>query len=163
MWAAVETPGGWEHIYTSPLVRCSAFAQALAARLDVPCQRDERLAEVDYGGWEGMSPDELKQADKEILLRFYRDPARYRAADAEPLERFRNRVMEVIDEIRVRHQGQRVLVVTHAGVVRAVITHLLDAPVTSLYRITVPNASLARVRCNAERPPTLVFHGRQSL
>jgi broad specificity phosphatase PhoE len=71
--------------------------------------------------------------------------------------------VDAFEEIRARHDGHQVLVVAHAGVVRAVITHLLEAPVTALYRVTVPNASLARVRCSAGRPPRLVFHGRQCL
>jgi alpha-ribazole phosphatase/probable phosphoglycerate mutase len=163
MWAAVEVPGPWENIISSPLLRCSAFGRALAERMGLPYAEDPRLREVGYGAWEGKSGIDLKREDPQVLVRFYRDPAGSRPPDAEPLMAFQQRVSEAFDEIQQRFQGRHVLVITHAGVIRAMIAHVVAAPVDSLYRISVPNASLARVRSNVERPPTLVFHGRPSL
>lgn len=163
MWDAVKSPADWELILSSPLVRCSDFAHTLADKLELDCIEDERLTEVSYGGWEGMSGEDLKKADPDVLARFYHNPSIHRPDDAERLEDFQARVSDVFEDIRETYRDRQVLVVTHAGVIRAVIAHVVSAPVDSLYRITVPTASLARVRCNAERPPTLVFHGRQHL
>ena len=163
MWAAVEVAAPWEQIISSPLSRCKTFAQALAERLALPYQEDRRLMEVGYGGWEGRSGADLKRDDPDVLARFYHDPVHSRPADAEPLDSFSRRVGEAFDDILRRYLGHHVLVITHAGVIRAVIARVMDAPLSSLYRISVPNASLARVRSNAERPPTLVFHARPCL
>jgi alpha-ribazole phosphatase len=163
MWSAVKVPAPWERIISSPLTRCSAFAQALAEKLGIPFREDERLKEVGFGEWEGRSGSELKREDPQILARFYRDPVRHRPEGAEPLDAFQSRVWEVFEEIRADQQGRHVLVVTHAGVIRAVITHVIQAPLSGMYRISVPTASLARVLSNTERPSTLMFHGRRSL
>ncbi len=163
MWSAVKVRAPWEHIVSSPLTRCSAFAQALSEKLGIPFREDGRLKEVGFGDWEGRSGSELKRNDPQILARFYRDPVRYRPEGAEPLDVFHSRVREVFEEIRADQQGCHVLVVTHAGVIRAVIAHVVQAPLSGMYRISVPTASLARVLSNAERPPTLMFHGRRSL
>lgn len=163
MWSAVETATPWEYIVSSPLVRCSAFARSLAKKLRIPLREDERLKEVGFGAWEGRSGSELKRDDPRILARFYRDPVHHRPSGAEPLEAFHSRVREVFEEIRSDQQGRHVLVVTHAGVIRAIITHVLQAPLSGMYRISIPTASLARVLSNSERPPTLMFHGRRNL
>ena len=163
MWSAVEQPGPWEEIVCSPLVRCSAFAHALAERLQIPCREDERLQEVGFGVWEGHSGNELKRDDPQLLSRFYHDPVGQRPEGAEPLEEFHGRVRDAFEEIRTECRGRHVLVVTHAGVIRAVIAHVIQAPLSGMYRISVPTASLARVLSNTERPATLMFHGRQTL
>jgi alpha-ribazole phosphatase/probable phosphoglycerate mutase len=163
MWSAVEVAAPWERIISSPLVRCSAFAQALAEKMGIPFRKDGRLKEVGFGDWEGHSGSELKRDDPQILARFYRDPVRHRPEGAETLEAFQSRVREVFEEIRAEQQGRHVLVVTHAGVIRGGIAHVVQAPLSGMYRISVPTASLARVLSNTERPPTLMFHGRRSL
>lgn len=163
MWSAVENPGSWERIISSPLARCSAFAQTLAEKLDIPYHEDERLMEVGFGDWEGLTGDQLRLRDPQILARFYRDPVQQRPEGAERLEDFQSRVSAVFEDIYSIHEGRRVLLVTHAGVIRAVIAHVVQAPVSALYRISIPTASLARVSSNAERPPTLAFFGRRSL
>ncbi len=163
MWSAVEVPAPWVQIVSSPLIRCSAFARSLAKNLKIPFLEDERLKEVGFGAWEGRSGSELKRDDRQILARFYRDPMCHRPEGAEPLDAFHSRVREVFEAIRTDQQGRHVLIVTHAGVIRAVIAHVVQAPLSGMYRISVPTASLARVLSNTERPPTLMFHGRWSL
>ncbi len=44
------------------------------------------------------------------------------------------------------HPGQRILVVGHAGVIRAVIGHVLRAEPSRWYRIRVDNAGVTRIR-----------------
>ena len=163
MWSAVRNPAPWEEIVCSPLTRCSAFARALAEKLEIPVREDARLKEVRFGAWEGHSGSQLKQADPQVLSRFYHDPVGQRPEGAEPLEQFHGRVREAFEEILAEYQGRHILVVTHAGVIRAVITHVIQAPLGGMYRISVPTASLARVVSNSERPPTMMFYGRQTL
>jgi alpha-ribazole phosphatase/probable phosphoglycerate mutase len=52
-----------------------------------------------------------------------------------------------------------VLVVAHAGVIRAVLAHVLNAPLEAMYRISVATATIVRIRADDERPPTLVLQG----
>jgi broad specificity phosphatase PhoE len=51
------------------------------------------------------------------------------------------------------------LIVTHAGVMRAIITHVLGAPLHAMYRIQVANAARVRIGLEEERPATVVFSG----
>ncbi|HEY9199884.1 MAG TPA: alpha-ribazole phosphatase [Gammaproteobacteria bacterium] len=151
----------WRRIVSSPLSRCHAFAEQLAERHGLPLAVDARLMEIGFGAWEGRTAEQLRAEDPEQIRRFYHDPVNARPAGAEPLEVFRARVIAAFDELAQRHAGEHLLLVTHAGVMRTVVAHVLNAPLEAIYRIEVDYAALTRVRLDAERPPTLIAHARR--
>ena len=88
---------------------------------------------------------------------------RNRPSGAEPLDEFSARVNAAIGDIMRNHQGEHTLVVTHAGVIRAALTHVLQAPLGAMYRMSVATASISRILSDGERPPTVLFQGRTRL
>lgn len=163
MWRAASAETPWQIIISSPLSRCCEFAQQLGARLSLSVTIDERLMEVGFGAWEGQSAEMLQARDEDILKRFYQDPINNRPADAEPLDSFSRRVDEALQAAIRTHQGRHILIVTHAGVIRSALTTTLGAPLASMYRLSIPTASLSRIRIDKQRPPTIVFMGRRQL
>mgnify|MGYP001814463585 FL=1 len=159
MWQAVEGGSGWQRIVTSPLLRCREFALQLGERLAVPVHDEARFREVGFGEWEGRTRSELEQAQPGQVERFYRDPVAHRPPGAEPLDAFVTRVGGAFTELLGRHEGETVLVVAHAGVIRAILAHVLDIPPASMYRIHVANAGISRVRTDRLRGFNLLLHG----
>lgn len=159
MWAAVGDAAPWQQIRTSPLARCQAFAAALAERHQLPLSVDARLMEIGFGAWEGQTAEQLRARDPDQLRRFYHDPVTQRPPGAEPLAAFQARVIEGFQQLAADFAGQRILVVCHAGVIRALLAHILDAPAAAIYRIDVGYAAMTQIRLCAERPPSLVRHG----
>lgn len=157
MWDAIGERAPWQQIVTSPLARCRAFAAALAERHGLPLAVDARLMEIGFGRWEGRTAEQLRAEDPEQLARFYHDPVNARPAGAEPLAAFQARVIAGFADLVRAYPQRNVLVVTHAGVMRAVVAHVLGAPPEALYRIDVAYAALTRIRFDGERPPTLVM------
>ncbi len=162
MWRTVGDCREWDHIVTSPLQRCSAFARELGRQRGIPVSVDPRLMEVRFGVWEGHTPDELRGCDPEVLVRFYHDPVRERPPGAEPLTDFFDRVTSGFGALLEQYLGRHLLVVCHAGVVRMIVAHILHIPLQSVYRIQVASAGATRLRLEQGMPPTLVFHGRAS-
>jgi alpha-ribazole phosphatase/probable phosphoglycerate mutase len=161
MWDAVGDFKGWEYIVTSPLVRCSAFADALGERLGIPVSQDERLQEIGFGEWEGRTPAEICEDDSQRLLRFKDDPVAHAPTGSEPLQAFYERVGAAWKEIVFDYQGHHVLVIGHAGVIRMALAHVLGLPFRNVYRININNAALSRIRveCSGEMMlPSLIFH-----
>ena len=158
MHAAVGESAPWTRIVSSPLVRCRAFAEALAGRHGLPLTLDERLREVGFGVWEGKSAAEIEQEAPGSLDRFKRDPVNARPAGAEPLADFHARVAAALDAILAQHQDQHVLLVGHAGVIRMAFAWALHVPLEHAYRIEVASAGLTRLRFVDGRA-SLVFHG----
>lgn len=159
MWDAVDGRPLWEQVVSSPLLRCHAFAEALCARHGLPLRAEPRFAEVGFGAWEGYSREELERQDPGQVDRFLRDPVSRRPAGAEPLDAFVARVRTGFEELLDRHAGQRVLVVAHAGVIRATLATVLDIPPATMYRIHVANAGITRLRTDRNRTFSLIAHG----
>lgn len=145
MSQAVGMHPPWSHIISSPLIRCRAFAETLAGKHGISIAIDARLREVGFGDWEGKTPDELKRERLHDYEAFYADPLNNRPSGAEPLEQFIARVTAAYTEIVSHHRGQHILLVTHAGVMRAIIAHILCAGPLGMYRIKVHNAGITRI------------------
>lgn len=158
MTSAVSGCRAWQQIVTSPMRRCRDFAVTLGKQLDIPIHDEVRFKEIGFGVWEGRTPDELRQSDPQLLARFYHDPVTHRPEEAEDSYVFVDRVITAWQELLTRHSGQHVLVVAHAGVIRAIIGHVLGMPVANMFRLQIDNAAISRVQFDEERPPALVFH-----
>ena len=159
---AVANHNTWQVIVSSPLIRCAAFAEELAKNHDIPLKIDDRIMEIRWGGWEGNTPEQLNQHDPLTVVRALRDPVNSRPADAESIGSFQQRVIMAWNEITTEHETKHVLMVAHAGIVRAIVTHILGTPVEHMFRIHVPNASVTRIQIDHhdDQPFTkLLFHG----
>lgn len=161
MREAVADHCPWQRIVSSPLSRCSAFAEELAGRHGLPLQLEPRLQEIGFGEWEGKSADELTAADPQCLWRFYRDPLNNTPPGAETLAAFRDRVIAAWDDLLRDHAGQHVLVVGHAGMMRMILRHVLEMPLAHVFRLQVDNACISRIQVDGEGAdalPRLLFH-----
>jgi broad specificity phosphatase PhoE len=101
-------------VYTSDLRRAAETAEIIVEGRDVPVVRERGLREVDVGSWSGLTRAEIEQ----------RFPGAERH-DGEPRERFRARVVGAVTAIAERHAGERVLIVSHGGALRAALDHAL--------------------------------------
>ena len=162
MWAAVNRLPQWQQVVSSPMIRCSHFARSLASKYNLPLKIDDRLKEVGFGDWEGRTRAEIQSTSPEAYEAFYRDPVRNRPPGAESLEDFFHRVSEAFDELLSNYAGQHLLVVGHAGVIRAVLAHVLHIPPVVAYRIKIDNAGVTRIR-KSGLGVNLEFHNRTSL
>ncbi len=162
MRSAVESGCPWTQIVSSPLIRCHAFARELNQQHHIPLRVDDRLKEVGFGDWEGFSHAEIQARDLSRHQAFYADPVSNRPPGAEPLDVFFTRISGALETIVADFVGQHVLVVAHAGVIRAIMAHVLDIPAVAVYRIQVINAGLSRVRYESGRFQ-LVFLNRKNV
>lgn len=152
MWQATGSDRPWRRIITSPLARCGAFADTLGEAMGIAPERDNRLMEVGYGHWSGKTPDELSAEAPEGFEAFRRDPWSNRPADAEPMGDFTKRVIEAYHDHRDAADGDPLLIVAHAGVIRTIIAHNLGMPLEHMYQLQLPYAGRARFRCRAGWP-----------
>jgi alpha-ribazole phosphatase/probable phosphoglycerate mutase len=161
MRAAVADHKPWDVIVSSPLSRCAAFAYELSQQRNIPLEIDERIMEIRWGDWEGSTPEQLNRNDPLTVARALRDPLNYRPAGAENIREFQQRVIVAWLEITKRHAQKHVLLVAHAGIVRAVVTYVLGTPIENMFRIHVANASITRIQIDhhSDQPfAKLLFH-----
>lgn len=155
--------GGWQQVVSSPMQRCLAFAEWFACERGLPLAVEHDLREVGFGAWEGVGRDELRTQRRDEYEAFYRDPVNNRPAGAEPLDTFAARVGEVFDRLAAGYRGSRVLVVAHAGVIRATLGHVTRSPAIHWYRAEVDNAGLTRFAADADGPRLIAHNWRPAL
>jgi alpha-ribazole phosphatase len=98
-------------VLVSPLARCRAVGEALARR-GWRVTVDARLREIDFGRWEGRRWGDIDRAE---FARWEDDFLHAAPGGGEPVGALLARVAEFVDE----HAGQRLIVVTHGGVISA--------------------------------------------
>ena len=146
MWQAISEPVSWDHIISSPMLRCREFAEAMAKKYNIPISIEQNLKEVGFGVWEGRRQSELEAENPEAFYGFYQDPVNRRPEGAEPLTEFVSRIAGVYEDALQRYAGKQILWVAHAGVIRAAITYIMGAEPSAMYRLSISNAAIARIR-----------------
>ena len=110
-------------LYSSPLQRCTALAtELLQLRPDLePLHIDARLAEMDFGVWEGSKWDAIPRSAFDAWMA---DFAHHRFGGRESTQGFINRVATFVQQLQAQGITQAVCV-CHAGTIRAL--HYLAA------------------------------------
>ena len=148
----------WDHIISSPLIRCLAFAQQTNTQEETPLTITDNWQEMHFGDWEGKTADQINQQD---LMQFYKDPVNNTPANAEAFSSFLARVNLAWSNLINTYHGKHVLVITHAGVIRALFKLHLDLPANKLFNLKIDHASLTRFQCFHDTPKHFIqleFH-----
>jgi alpha-ribazole phosphatase len=160
MWRGVGGTAPWEIILSSPLLRCTQFAEALGERHNIAVIINEQLKEIGFGVWEGKTKDELKSERGDEFAAFYADPVKNTPRNAEPVSSFFLRISAVFDSIRDHHEGRHLLVVAHAGVIRAALVHAIGADTACMYRFNITNGNISRVEIKDDHIQLVLLNGQ---
>lgn len=134
----------WDIVVSSPLRRCASFAAAWGDAHHIPVEYVDDWMEIDFGAWEGMSAEHF---DPDDLQQFYADPLSYTPPNAESYAAFSCRIEQAWETLINQYAGKTILLVTHAGVIRALYGYLLHIPPPYRVQIEVPHACLTRFSC----------------
>lgn len=130
----------FEAIYSSNLRRAHETAGIIAEKHGMIVLVDERLREVNLGGWEGMLfSDIVAQYPSEWEQR-QRDPAHSRPPGGESASELSVRVLAAVDEIARRHAPGPVLIVSHGLALAAALCRTQNLPLTEVYDAVPDNA-----------------------
>jgi alpha-ribazole phosphatase len=135
-----ELSGDFEILYSSPAQRCTRLAKALSPEFVV----DDRLQELDFGEWEGKTWDTV---DQPALQAWMDDYVNVRTPGGESMMQMQVRVREFWVELRQSGYG-KAAIVTHAGVIRLILSIVNQIAVTSIFDIKIAYGEVIRVRFN---------------
>ena len=152
-----ELTGRWlrenskiKRIYTSPLKRALQTAQIIAELTNSPLFVVEEFKEVGLGIWEGKSIEEVKENDPVNFKLWFTEPLKAKIKNAENLEAFKERVVRAFKNITEREPEGEIAIVTHGGVISAIIAHILELDMNHIWRIRLDNASVSEIRIEPE-------------
>lgn len=129
-------------VYTSPLSRAVATAEAIAAPLGLPVVPLEGLTDIHYGEWQGLTPEEARARWPDLVHAWYTAPATVKIPGGESLAELRERAMAAIRELATRHPGQTIAVVSHTVVNRVILLAVLGLGNERFWRLRQDNCAI---------------------
>jgi broad specificity phosphatase PhoE len=130
-------------VYSSDLQRAVYGGQALAAQTGKTLQQRPGFREVNFGLCEGLPFAEIKKRWPDLAAVIFRPEGGELAfPEGESASSFRVRIGAELDELVKRHPTGSVALVSHAGVGRAVLAHLLGLTNAAMWALEQDHASL---------------------
>ncbi|MHC5209351.1 MAG: histidine phosphatase family protein [Planctomycetota bacterium] len=139
-WAAAQLPRP-DVILCSDLARCRDLGEKLVAATGARLELDAALREQAMGAWEGRSWADLTREHGREVTSWWQDYANMRPPGGESLVDLAARVRSYREARLPALAGARVAIVTHIGVIRALLCDLLDVPLDQALRCSPAAAS----------------------
>ena len=129
----------FDAIYASPLQRCLKLANTLD--LSEPIV-DNRLMELNFGDWEMSAWDDIPRDIFDVWAHNYADLA---PPNGETFSQLQQRGIHFLEEILTQYPTGNIAVVTHGGMIRALLAHVLNMPLKGLFRFTIDYGSITQL------------------
>ncbi|WP_026620952.1 broad specificity phosphatase PhoE (plasmid) [Ensifer sp. WSM1721] len=131
-------------IYASPRKRTQETAAAIAAAVEIEeVATAEELDEVDFGTWSGKT-FEVLNADPH-WRQWNSIRSLIRAPDGETMLDVQRRIMELVAALAMGSSERKIVLVSHADVIKALICHVLGLSVDAWPRFDIAPASVSAV------------------
>ncbi len=139
-WLARHEPRP-DVVFSSDLLRCTALADDYGAKVARVPVRDVRLREQSMGAWEGRAWADITATDPKAVTAYWDDYHRARPTGGESFADLEARVVAWWRATFEAHVGQRIVVSTHIGVIRALLCHWLGIQGNQALRFAPATAS----------------------
>ena len=134
-------------VWTSPVQRCVATGQAIAAATGAPTKVVSALNDLDYGDWTWLTYEAARAADADLFDRWYSAPATVRFPGGESLQDLVLRAGDAMRQAAADAVGddQVLVLVTHDSVGRAMLMQALDQPLSAYRRLVMSPCSISEI------------------
>ena len=149
--AQIQALGQWmknvpfDLIYSSDSPRAKQTAEAITQFSGHELQFDQRLREKNLGVFEGLTSEEARERHPEVFRLFKTAGSKYVIDEGESTQQLQDRALEIVNEIRIKHPEERVLLVTHGGFIRVVMKHSLGLSLETPTRFLIRNTGVFRL------------------
>lgn len=133
-----------ESCYSSPLVRCKKLAETLFPSKKI--MLEDAIREVSFGNWEGRTWDEIPVAAQK---RWGENVLHFKEHDGENFVDLKARVVPFWESI-LHNDDEKIAVVAHAGVIVALLSHLLQADPSKIFMLDITFGTVVRIRIKSK-------------
>ena len=138
-------------IYSSPLERACNTVKGVSEALNLPIIKENALREFDFGVWEGLTLEDIKQNHDNGYSKWAKDPGVFVPEGGESMTELQNRVVKSLKEIAEKENGKTVLIGSHSSVIRALQCYVQGLPLTKMKNTPwVVNGSIADINFDGE-------------
>ncbi len=133
---------GLNAVYCSDLSRAVKSAEIIAGPYGLKPVIIKALRERNFGVWEGMSFDEIKEKYPDTFNAWTENPLQFSPIEGESTIEVKDRALKAFNEITERHNSGNIAVVAHGGINRVILCELLGIPLENIFRIEQDFAAL---------------------
>lgn len=152
----------WQAVYVSPMKRTIATAKPLCDATEMSMELRDGLKEIQYGEWEGKTPEAVQAEYTEDYVHWLTEPAWNPPTGGETSIQIASRANLVMAEIEEKYTSGNVLIVSHKATIRIILCSLLGIDIGRYRdRINLPVASVSIVKFDVHGP-LLMKHGDRS-
>lgn len=148
-------------VYSSPRRRATDTAAALAQAVGLRTGILDGLRELDFGAFEGRRYDDLRIEFPALYERWMTEPTSVRFPGGECFADLRDRAVATLDSILSAHGGGTTVLVTHGGVVRALLGHTLGMRDRDVFRLDQAYGAINVIDFFGETPLVRLVNGRR--
>jgi len=131
----------------SDLVRASETARILLGTRDVALALEPRWREMTFGVWEGLTWTQIVERNPDVAATGATSPRFFTPAGGESFDAVCARVTDALDAlVAPLADGARALVVTHAGILHALLRVALGESETAALSVRFSPATVTRLR-----------------
>jgi alpha-ribazole phosphatase len=123
---------------SSPSRRCIQLAEFISKR---PPITDRRLLELNFGDWEKKRWEEINPSELEAWMN---DVISVRCPNGESYADLFDRAREFFDDTIVKNH-KSVVVITHAGIIRAILAYVLEMPFHRSFDLRIAYGSITKI------------------
>jgi broad specificity phosphatase PhoE len=138
-------------VYASPMKRVQQTLAPIAKDLPSPPMIIDELREVDFGDWTGLGWDQVFEKYKVTAFQWLEQIECAAIPNGECRSTFAARVEPAVRRIINEQRGHEAAIVCHGGVIRMILSLLLDLPLSKMASFEIDYASITRVDLKAHR------------
>ncbi|MGQ9614943.1 MAG: histidine phosphatase family protein [Spirochaetota bacterium] len=124
-----------DRVFTSPLIRAMKTAEIIAKKADIPVIIHRGIIDIDYGHWQGLTPDEVKARFPYESALWYEHPENAIIPGGETLEETQARAIKTMEELCKDSTGKGIVVVSHTVVIRLILLGILCSPLNRFWNL----------------------------
>lgn len=152
----LTTTGGIAAVYSSPLERTRETAGAIAKHLGLKVRIDRGLLECDFGEWTGRKLSELTKLPEWRTVQ--QAPTTFRFPGGESFTEMQTRAGAAVARLVAAHPGERIVCVSHADPIKAVVALAQGVHLDLFQRIVISPCSITPIAYGAGAPIVLAVN-----
>ena len=145
----LSTIGGIDAVVSSPMWRTQQTAAVVAESLGLDVKLEKGWVECSFGDWDGHTFAEVQQKWPDALNEWMASTS-VAPPGGESFDACARRARSARDGLLAAYPGKTVVVVTHVTPIKLMVRSVLQAPMTSLFRMELRPASITEIHWYAD-------------
>lgn len=130
----------FDFVFCSTLGRCRKSFELL--NIPIECSFEAALKEIDFGRWEQRSFNHIYRKDRKNMEQWFQRKEKFTFPEGDNILEFSTRIKDWFERLK-NERYKNVLVVTHAGVIKHAVTHLLGLHINQADQFEISEGSVS--------------------